>query len=141
MGCNVYIKHILKLSKEEGFPLELRVEDHQANPDASRQFLGRSFEFEREGQGVHYYHAPQSVFLVEDVKGKWLYWGRAEITRQVTDSDTVTPRGKISGKYVIVKIYDPESQKVITREESDYEQNYFKEFPRSANLDISRNGD
>ncbi len=119
MGSVIEINDTLKISKERGFPTELRLEDHVMDPENSGIFVGQEFDFWNKGERL-YHRPPTRVFLVEEMpNGRWLYWGHALIIEQ-----TITDR-KTNGRYKISKLYSPEFQKQITIEESPTGKSYF----------------
>ena len=60
-----------------------------------------------------YHCAPQRCFLVENKEGKWIYWGHCQIIELNYNSKL----NETSGKFVITKIYDPEYQKMVMKNE------------------------
>ena len=121
MGSFVELNDTLQITTEQGFPKELILKRHQRKSFTAKDFEGCVFEFKNK-PGVRFYHpAPTRVFLVHNINGKWLYWGHAHIIEQTIHSETKTT----SGKFKIVKIYDPEYQKIITKNETDKGKEYF----------------
>ena len=127
MGSTFEFNDTLKLSKKEGFPKDLMLEDHIKDMWQSTYFLGKEYHFKKDGERI-YHRMPARVFLVEDIDGKWLYWGNAVITEQ--------SMGYLAteGVYGITKIYDPEFQRRMTIEESPDGKSYFDEKPKNINL-------
>ena len=118
MGSTIKLNDTLKISRERGFPAGLRLEDHVTDPETSRRFLGREFSFWNDEERL--YHRPDTrVWLVEEIAGKWLYWGHVLVTEQ-----TIKPR-RTEGKYRIIMLYAPEYQRLITIEESPSGKSYF----------------
>lgn len=124
MGSLIEINDTLKISKERGFPQELKLESHVKDPESSRRFLGKQHNFWNIDDRL-YNRPPTRVFLVEEIDGKWLYWGNAFITSQTMSE------GKTSGNYIITKIYLPEFQRQMTIEESPDGKSYFEDKPKS----------
>ena len=125
MGSLIEINDTLKISKERGFPKDLTLAVHIANPSDSIKLLGQKFDFWNEGLRS-YNDSPTRVFLVEELSGKkWLYWGHAVITSQTREDN------KTSGRYRIVQIYQPDFQRQMTIEESPAGRSYFDESPKS----------
>lgn len=118
MGSHIEINDTLKISKERGFPADLRLESHIANAEASNRFLGQEFSFWNKDERL-YHRPPTRVFLVEEIAGRWLYWGHVLILEQ-----TIRP-GRTEGKYQIVKLYDPEYQRLATINEAPEGRGYF----------------
>lgn len=122
MGSFIELNDTLQITTEQGFPKELDLKRHQRKPFKAKDFAGRVFEFQNKKDMRIYHPAPVRVFLVHNIDGKWLYWGHAHIIEQTIHADTKTT----SGKFKIVKIYDPEYQKQISRNEVDKGKEYFK---------------
>ena len=121
MGSFIELNDTLQITTEQGFPKELNLEEHQKKPFRVEDFKNRIFEFKNK-EGVRLYHsAPTRVFLVHNINGKWLYWGHVHIVEQTIHTDTKTT----SGKFKIVKIYDPQYQKMISKNEVDEGKEYF----------------
>ncbi|MBI4451589.1 hypothetical protein HY642_06460 [Candidatus Woesearchaeota archaeon] len=124
MGSTIEFNDTLKLSKERGFPGSLTLEQHVNDPASSARFLNTEHQFWNKDERL-YHRAPTPVFLVEEVDGQWLYWGRAEVITQTIS------HGKTSGVYRIVKIYLPDFQRRITVEEAPKGKSYFADEPTS----------
>ena len=107
MGTFVEINDTLQLTPEQGFPKELVLEEHIKNNIKAEDFLGRVFEFKNKN-GIRIFHTPPvRNFLVENRKGKWIYWGLCHITEITCDF-----KNKItSGKFEIIYINTPEEMK------------------------------
>ena len=124
MGSLIEINDTLKISKERGFPPALTLEVHLKHPEESRIFLRQAFFFWNKDERL-YLRPPARVFLVEEIDGKWLYWGNASVVEQTIKE------GKTEGVYRITKLYIPEFQMEITIEESPAGKSYFAAAPRS----------
>ncbi len=122
MGSLIEINDTLKISKERGFPQELNLEAHIIHPDTSfEKVKGKRFPFRNKDQRL-YHRPPTPVLLVEEMSdGKWLYWGRALIHNPVIDTDNDMTRGE----YEIIKIFDPEFQRLATKNLSPEGKSYF----------------
>lgn len=118
MGSLIEVNDTLKISTDRGFPAGLRIEDHVSGRDSAALFVGQEFSFWNEGERL-YHRAPTRVFLVEEINGKWLYWGHALITEQTIMS------GKTKGVFRITKIYDPKYQFQATQNEAPEGKSYF----------------
>jgi len=108
MGSFIEINDTLQITDEQGFPSELNYEKHIGKPFLAEDFKDKIFEFKNK-EGVRFYHVPPvRVFLVQNIKGKWLYWGHVHILE--IDYDY---KNKItSGKFKIVYLYNPDEMKV-----------------------------
>ncbi len=117
MGSLIEFNDTLKISVERGFPKDLRLEDHVKDSKSTLKFIGRTFDFTNSGRRI-YQAEPSRVFLVQEIDGKWLYWGHARILRQTMTKDSTT------GLYQIIKIYDPEYQRLTTMNEAPEGKSY-----------------
>lgn len=107
MGSFIEINDTLRITNDQGFPKELDYEMHKAKPFTAKDFEGREFEF-RDKPAIRIYKAPPvRNFLVQDIGGKWLYWGLVHILEVTHDYQKQTT----SGKFVIQYIYTPEEMK------------------------------
>ena len=121
MGSIIEFNDTLQITTEQGFPKDLALEKHLKKPFKAEDFSGRLFEF-HDKKGCRIYHpAPTRCFLVHNINGKWLYWGKVLIIEQTIHADSQTT----SGKFKIIKIYDPEYQKLITKNETPEGKSYF----------------
>ncbi len=120
MGSLIEINDTLKISKERGFPQELSLPDHQANPETTfPKVLNRRFQFWNNDERL-YHRPPTRVFLVQEMGGgQWLYWGHALIHKQTIE------HGRTFGEYEIIKIYDPQYQQPTTINEAPQGKSYF----------------
>lgn len=107
MGSYFEINDTLQITKAQGFPAELKYEDHQKNPYKSEDFNDKVFEFKDKNDIRIYQMPPVRVFLVENIAGKWLYWGLAHIIEITHDYQNK----KTSGKFKIEYINSPEEMK------------------------------
>ncbi len=122
MGSHIEVNDTLQITKEQGFPEQLIIEKHLEKPFKAEDFKDIIFEF-RNKPNIRIYHCPPvRNFLVENVGGKWIYWGLAQIIEIRHDYVNSTT----SGKFKITYINTPEEMKVahglIDRNE---EINYF----------------
>lgn len=118
MGSLIEINDTLKISKDRGFPKNLVLEDYIRNHLAFQDVTNEDFAFWNAGERL-YNRPPTRVFLVEEVAGKWLYWGHAMVTKQIIVPD------KTEGAFRIVKLYDPEYQRLATMNEAPAGKSYF----------------
>jgi len=119
----IEINDTLQITKDQGFPKELRIESHLEKPYTTGDFSGQIFKF-RNKSGIRFYHMPPiRVFLVENIDGNWLYWGLIHITSLSFDYLHKTT----SGEYEIEHIYTPEEmKKAHDLVDRNSETNYFK---------------
>jgi len=124
MGSMIELNDTLQISKEQGFPELLDIEKHLVQPYSFDEVKDKVFEF-RAKTGIRVYQQPPvRNFLVENLDGKWLYWGLCYITEITHDYEN----GVTSGKYKIVQLNSPEEMKQHFRlvHFTNQEQNYFK---------------
>jgi len=104
MGTSIKTNDTLQITKEQGFPKELDYEQHKVKPLSVSDFEDKVFEF-KDKPGIRVYQSPPvRNFLVQNIDGKWLYWGLVHVLEVVHDNVKQTT----SGKYKITYIYTPE---------------------------------
>ncbi len=107
MGSNIEINDTLQISLEQGFPKELDYEKHKNKPFTTSNFKDKVFEFKNK-PGIRVYKLPPvRNFLVQNINGKWLYWGLIQILEVQHDNI----KKSTSGKFRITYIYTPEEMK------------------------------
>jgi len=107
MGGTVETNDTLQLTKEQGFPSELKLEKHLDKPYKTKDFKGKIFEFKDKPKVRVYQQPPVRNFLVENRDGKWIYWGLIHILEIKSDYLNKTT----SGKFEIIYIYTPDEMK------------------------------
>lgn len=108
MGSFVEINDTLRISKEQGFPSGLEIQDHLNKQVDTSDYVGKVFEFKNKEKIRVYQQPPIRNFLVEYLDGKWLYWGHCHILEIVHDYENEVTRGK----YKIVRINSVEEMKL-----------------------------
>ena len=125
MGGFIELNDTLQITTEQGFPAEiLNLEKHREKPILLEKVEGRVFEFSGKPNARLYHPPPTRVFLVHNIEGKWLYWGHVLILEQ-TIATNEKGESFTSGKYKIIKIYDPAYQEVMTKNETSSGKSYF----------------
>ena len=122
MSSNIKTNDTLQITKEQGFPSELNFDKHKKKAFTVEDFVGRVFEF-KDKPGIRIYHIPPvRNFLVENINGKWLYWGHIHITEVYHDYiKQVT-----SGKFKIIYIFSTEEmQKAFDLIDRNEDTNFF----------------
>ena len=76
MGSYVEVNDTLQITREQGFPKELDLKKHLKKPYTAEQFKDLVFEFNNKPSIRNYQMPPVRNFLVENIDGKWLYWGQ-----------------------------------------------------------------
>ena len=108
MGSYIEINDTLQISREQGFPDDLKLEQHLESPYTAEMFKDRIFEFKNK-PGIRLYKVPPvRNFLVENIDGKWLYWGLIHILEVNHDYIKKTT----SGKFKIIYINKPEEMEM-----------------------------
>jgi hypothetical protein len=132
MGSNIELNDTLQLSEEQGFPSEiLNLEKHQKAPITLDEVKDRIFSFHSKDSARVFHLDPVRVFLVQNIGGKWLFWGHAMIQSQEITKVNPGPAWKTgdwqtSGTYKIVALHDPEYQKLVTLRECPPGKSFFK---------------
>ncbi|NIO22680.1 MAG: hypothetical protein GTN38_01480 [Candidatus Aenigmarchaeota archaeon] len=127
MGSYVELNDTLQITTEQGFPAdELILEKHRENPYTAKDFEGKVYEFHDKPRIRDFHHAPNRNYFVHNIDGKWLYWGEIIIFEQTKMGETEETQ-TMSGKFRIIKIYDPEYQELKTRNESPPGKSYFQD--------------
>lgn len=125
MGSLIEFNDTLQISLEQGFPVEtLNVEKHHQTPTQFNSIKDKIFEFKNKC-GARIFHTPPTrCFLVQNLNGKWIHWGKIEIIEQTIschpDNSLTT-----SGKFKIIELYSPDQQISITKTESKPGLSYF----------------
>ncbi len=122
MGSIVEINDTLQITKEQGFPKELDWKKHLENPYNAEQFANQIFEFYNKPKIRNYQMPPVRCFLVENIDGKWLYWGLVHILEIKHDYINKTT----SGKFKIIYINKPEEMEIAHNLIDRNENTFFK---------------
>jgi len=78
--------------------------EHKVKPFISHDFKDKIFEFKNKPNIRVYQPPPIRNFLVQNIGGKWLYWGLVHVIEVTHDALNQTT----SGKFKIIYIYSPE---------------------------------
>jgi len=125
MGSYIELNDTLQITTEQGFPdTLLSLEKHKQSPIKLESLVDKVFEFKNKPGARIFHLAPTRCFLVHNIDGKWLYWGKIIMLSQ-TIKGISTDTQVTSGKYKIIEIYNPEYQEQITRHETPTGLNYF----------------
>ncbi|MDD5732067.1 MAG: hypothetical protein PHU42_04215 [Patescibacteria group bacterium] len=107
MGSSIELNDTLQITFEQGFPKELDYKKHKIKPFVADNFEGRVFEFKDKPNIRIYKLPPVRNFLVQNINGKWLYWGLVHVVEVIHDNIKQTT----SGKFKIIYIYTPDEMK------------------------------
>ena len=121
MGSLIELNDTLQITTEQGFPAELDLEKHRKDPVKLEDVKDKIFEFHDKPKARVYHVPPTRNFLVHNIDGKWLYWGKILMIEQTINGEKQTT----SGKYKIIEIYDQKYQEQITKRESPEGKSYF----------------
>jgi hypothetical protein len=122
MGSFIETNDTLQLTLEQGFPKELDYSKHVLTPLRAENFEGKVFEFKNKPKVRIYHMPPVRNFLVQNIQGKWLYWGLIHIIEITHDTVNQTT----SGKFKILYINTPEEMKIAhTLIDRNSETDYF----------------
>ena len=79
MGSLIELNDTLRISKAQGFPAEIDLQEHLHAPYSIENVKDKVFNFTAKPKIRVYQQPPVRNFLVEDVDGKWVYWGKFKI--------------------------------------------------------------
>ena len=119
MGSFIEFNDTLQITTDQGFPKELVLEKHLKKPFTAKDFQGRIFTFSKPNMRV-YHPSPIRVFLVHNINGKWLQWGKAHIIEQTIHAETKTT----TGKFVIAEIDEPNYMRLKNQNETDEDKRF-----------------
>lgn len=129
VGSAIELNDTLQLTCEQGFPAEiLDLERHKRKAIRLEDLQDLTFSFENK-EGARLFHLePVRVYLVQNLGGKWLFWGHVYMQSQ-TIAKALDAYGQwhwvSSGTYKIVELYDPLYQEIFTKRESPAGKSYF----------------
>lgn len=120
----IELNDTLQINEEQGFPVkDLDINVHLKKAYKTEDFTNKVYEFKNKPAIRMYKVPPVRNFLVQNIGGKWVYWGLVHIL-EITHNYV---QGTTSGKYKIIYINSPEEMKkayeLIDRRENF---NYFK---------------
>jgi len=108
MGSLIELNDTLQITKAQGFPSELDITVHMSKPFTAADFAGKVFPFQNK-TNIRIYHAPPvRNFLVENVGGKWIYWGLVHVLSVTHDYE----KKVTGGTYKILYINTPGEMKI-----------------------------
>jgi hypothetical protein len=121
MGSMIDINDTLQIDTEQGWPTGLNLEQHLKTPYKLEDIQDRVFEFKNKPKIRVFKQPPVRNFLVQNIGGKWVYWGMCFVTEVTHDYENQTT----SGKFKVVRLNTPEQMKqafhfLDVRPELDY---------------------
>lgn len=111
MGSFIEINDTLRINKEQGFPEELDLETHLRQPIKLESVENKIFQFKAKPDIRFYKVPPVRNFLVQEINGKWVYWGLCLIESVTHD---YLKKGT-SGSFKIIRINSPDEMKQAFR--------------------------
>ena len=133
MGNYIEVNDTLHITEEQGFPVDtFNLNSHSKKPVTLSDVEGKIFQFQSKPRARVFHLEPVRIFLVQNIDGKWLFWGHAQIQEQ-TIQKKLNSEGQwagewqTSGSYTISKIYSPDQQIITTQLESPAGRSYFEE--------------
>lgn len=107
MGSFIEINDTLRINKAQGFPDDLDISTHLETPYNLTDVEEKIFRFENKPDIRIYQIPPVRNLLVEEVDGKWIYWGLCHILKIEHDYTAKTT----SGTFKVIRINNPEEMK------------------------------
>lgn len=124
MGTSVELNDTLLITEAQGFPSKLLSrESHVHSPVKQDALSAQEFKFSNK-DGARIFHLdPVRVYLVENIDGKWLFWGKAFVVSQTIEKKLDANKqwsGQwiTSGTFKIVEVFEPDYQEAFTKRES-----------------------
>ena len=122
MGSFVELNDTLQLTVEQGFPAELDIKRHMEDSIDINTFNNQIFTFTGKPAIRNYHQPPVRVFLVQNIGGKWVYWGLVHVLSVTHDYLAKTT----SGRYRLLYLNDPaEMRQVFKLTDQRREYDYF----------------
>src|ERR1700760_461402 len=121
MESFIEINDTLRITSEQGFPTELKLATHLERPYTLDDVADKIFNFQAKPDIRIYKIPPVRNFLVQEIDGKWVYWGLCLI--QSVNHDYI--KKETSGTFQIIRLNNPNEMKemfslVDTRPELNY---------------------
>lgn len=144
MGSLIDINDTLEITLEQGFPADIfNIIQHQEKPITIDDVKDKIFSFHGKINPRIFQLDPVRVFFYQNTKNqygktKWLGWGEVLIqSLKIEKNPDAVHSGKInqsdptqwmtSGTYKMLKVYDPEYQKIFTKHETPNGFSYFED--------------
>jgi hypothetical protein len=91
---------------------------------------GKIFSFSKKEKARFFQSDPVRVYLVHNLNGKWLFWGKVyiqsqSITKKLDAEGNWKNEWETSGTFIIVDLYEPAYQEAFTKRESPAGLSYF----------------
>lgn len=124
MGKYLEVNDTLQITKEQGFPISVfDLEKHRRDPVTVEDVKGKLFSFHSKPRARVFHLEPVRIFLVQNINGKWLFWGHAQIQSQeivkvLGEDGAWTGDWQTNGTYIVDDVYEPDYQETFTKCES-----------------------
>lgn len=131
MGNYIEVNDTLQIMEKQGFPSDVfDLESHNEKPVTLADVSGKVFSFQGKPRARIFHLEPVRIFLVQNIDGKWLFWGHAQIQSQTIRKKNDSAgqwagEWETSGTYTISKVYTPDQQRETTLLESPPGKSYF----------------
>lgn len=145
MGCFYELNDTLLLTKEQGFPSDVfDYKQHISDPVKLSDVKDRIFQFTGKRAARAFQLDPVRVFFFENTRDdKWLAWGEVLIQSLTIEHIKTShdPKNAIkfepgdwvtSGTYKMLKVYDPQYQRIFTENEAPEAWNFFADDTNGA---------
>jgi hypothetical protein len=107
MGSTIIINDTLQISKDQGFPLELDIVQHLSQSYVLENVIEKVYSFKDKSTVRLYQQPPVRNFLVENINGKWVYWGLAHVLTVMHDYENKVT----SGTFRIIYLNTPQEMR------------------------------
>jgi hypothetical protein len=132
MGSGIEVNDTLNLSDQQGFPCDVfDLERHKVSPITLADVRDRIFSFADKPDARIFHLDPVRVFLVQNLGGKWLFWGKILMQSQtiyksvLSGSEWRVGEWMTSGTYKVIDVFEPDYQKLFTMRESPPGKSFF----------------
>jgi len=131
MGSFIEINDTLQITTAQGFPNHLLSLEKELSAEDINQIKAQIFSFKDKSSPRIFQLDPVRVYLVHNIDGKWLFWGKAVILNQSINKINELHTGDkpedwvTSGQFKIIDIYQGNYQKEFTKRESPDSKSYF----------------
>ena len=100
MGSSIEINDTLQITLGQGFPGDvLNRDSHVQNPVTAEELKDKVFEFHGKPGARIFQLAPVRVYLVHNIGGKWLFWGKIEVIEQTISRVQVSGQASKEGDW------------------------------------------
>lgn len=142
MGTIIDLNDTLELTDAQGFPFDVfNLERHLRSPITLDDVAGRLFKFHGKAKPRIFQLDPVRVFFYHNLPDKngdtkWLAWGEVliqslhieknpEVAHQSKRNESDPNQWVTGGTYTILKVYDPDYQRIATQHQTPQGFNYF----------------